>query len=241
MFSTPNMSLTSWTDLNDAFNHEELAANWVAIDAHDHSSAKGVPVPTGGLAALAVTTAKLATGAVTSDKVASGLDGAKLSDGTVGTAKLADASITSAKFASLPQCRALSGSAFAIPNNTATAVQFTGTRFMAPSSMWSIANATRVVAPVAGVYQVSAMLAWASNVTGVRRLHLLHNGTTTIAGDSRGSTTADTLQQTSTTVYRFAANDYVEVFAFQTSGGSLNLTQSATVAAPELALVFLGP
>lgn len=75
------MSLTSWDLAADEYDHTELSNNFVLVDAHDHSTGKGVQVPTGGIANLAVTTAKLADGAVT-------------------TAKIADEAITYAKIAS---------------------------------------------------------------------------------------------------------------------------------------------
>lgn len=77
--STPNMGLTAWDTLSDPYNHSQLAANFNAIDAHDHTTGKGVRIGTNAIldnaittakiADLAVTTAKLANGAVTSDKL----------------------------------------------------------------------------------------------------------------------------------------------------------------------------
>lgn len=69
MATTTNMALTKWPNLTDLFSHTALAANFDAIDAHDHTAGKGVQVPTGGLLNLAVTTAKLADGAVTTVKI----------------------------------------------------------------------------------------------------------------------------------------------------------------------------
>lgn len=54
MIVLPNMGLVKWDSLNDAFSHEQLAANFQALDAHDHTPGKGVPIPYGGLAEQSV-------------------------------------------------------------------------------------------------------------------------------------------------------------------------------------------
>lgn len=69
---TPNMGLTEWDLASDPYDHTQLAANFVAIDAHDHSVGKGVQIPTGGIADGAITNSKLATNAVSTIKVQDG-------------------------------------------------------------------------------------------------------------------------------------------------------------------------
>lgn len=86
--TSPNLLLKVWNNLSDLFNHTELEENWDKIDAHDHTTGKGVPIPTGGIANLAITGPKLATDSV---------DGSKIATGAVGTLELADAIITAAK------------------------------------------------------------------------------------------------------------------------------------------------
>jgi hypothetical protein len=70
MATTANMGLTTWPNSSDPYDHVQLAANFVAIDAHDHTSGHGVQIPTGGIADGAITTVKLADGAVTAVKIA---------------------------------------------------------------------------------------------------------------------------------------------------------------------------
>lgn len=81
MALTPNMGLVKWDKLSDPYDHAQLAGNFDAVDAHDHTTNKGVQIPTGGIKDLAITTPKLA-------------------DGSVTTIKLADGSVTSTKIAS---------------------------------------------------------------------------------------------------------------------------------------------
>lgn len=77
----PNMGLVKWDLTSDPYSHSQLAANFQAIDDHDHTSGKGKLIVTNSLTDLAVTTAKLADGSVTT---------AKLADGSVTAAKLAN-------------------------------------------------------------------------------------------------------------------------------------------------------
>lgn len=74
--TTTNMGLVKWDELSDTFNHSDLANNWTAVDAHDHTAAKGVKIPFGGIAAGAVGADELKAGAVTGDKIAAGAIGA---------------------------------------------------------------------------------------------------------------------------------------------------------------------
>ncbi len=80
MAVTPNMGLVKWADLKDPYDHTQLAGNFDAIDKHDHTTGKGLQIPTAGIKDLAITTPKLA-------------------DASVTTIKLADGSITSVKIA----------------------------------------------------------------------------------------------------------------------------------------------
>lgn len=63
------------------------------VDAHDHTTGKGVQIPTGGIANLAVTAGKIAADAVT-------------------TAKILDANVTKAKLVAVGQQIAATGGAF---------------------------------------------------------------------------------------------------------------------------------
>lgn len=54
MIILPNMGLVKWDSINDFFSHEQLAANFAALDAHDHTLGKGKQIPLGGLAEQSV-------------------------------------------------------------------------------------------------------------------------------------------------------------------------------------------
>lgn len=69
---TPNMGLTSWDLTSDPYDHTQLAANFAAIDSHNHTAGKGAQIPTGGIQDGAITNSKLATNAVSTVKVQDG-------------------------------------------------------------------------------------------------------------------------------------------------------------------------
>lgn len=70
MAITPNMGLTKWSG-TDYFSRAALATDWDLVDAHDHTPGKGVQIPTGGIANLAVTSPKIADASVVEAKLAS--------------------------------------------------------------------------------------------------------------------------------------------------------------------------
>lgn len=86
---TDKMGLTKWDDLDDPYDHAQLAANWEAVDEHDHSSGKGVRIPTGGIGAGAVTTPNIADDAVNSAKIIeNGVQTLNIQNGAVTADKL---------------------------------------------------------------------------------------------------------------------------------------------------------
>lgn len=95
-------------------------------------------------------------------------------------------------------------------------------------------NTSRLVATTAGPYQVNARVGFLSNATGIRTLELRKNSAGSVAGGTRiafdstgavGGSTDTTVSITADVV--MAANDYVELFGLQTSGGALS-TDNAT-------------
>jgi hypothetical protein len=90
MLTTPSMGLKRWDQPNDIFSYVELSDNFALLDAHDHTSGKGVQIPTAGIANLAVDATKLADNSVTNNKVpVDTLSGDRLQNATLPDTKLA--------------------------------------------------------------------------------------------------------------------------------------------------------
>src|SRR4051812_35233174 len=79
--------LILWDELDDPYDHDQLAANWLAVGGHNHISSEGggVQIDTDALANNAVTHAKLAPNSV---------DGSNIIDGSVCTLDIGDGCIT---------------------------------------------------------------------------------------------------------------------------------------------------
>jgi hypothetical protein len=115
MITTPSMGLKRWDQPNDVFSYTELSDNFNLLDAHDHSSGKGVQVPTGGIANLAVTGPKVAADAIDASKIAANAVGTtEIVDGSVTGGKLAAGSVTNANLAG-----GITDAKLASPNNAA--------------------------------------------------------------------------------------------------------------------------
>jgi hypothetical protein len=90
MITTPSMGLKRWDQPNDIFSYVELSDNFALLDAHDHSSGKGVQIPTAGIVNSAIDATKLADDAVTANKIpTNSIAGSKLLNNGVSDTKLA--------------------------------------------------------------------------------------------------------------------------------------------------------
>lgn len=90
-----NMGIKSWNLSSDFFSYTDLDANWLKIDAHDHTSGKGVQIPTAGIADSAITANKIAAAVIDNSKIAAaaGIVGTKLAANTVTNDKIATADL----------------------------------------------------------------------------------------------------------------------------------------------------
>lgn len=97
--TTVNMLLTI-PGTGDTDYPTSISNSFTLIDAHDHTTGKGVQIAAGGLATSAVTTAKILDGTIIAGDIASdAVTTAKILDANVTTAKIADANVTTAKIA----------------------------------------------------------------------------------------------------------------------------------------------
>lgn len=130
---------------------------------------------------------------------------------------------------SIPDNGAYTTIAFDTPSSTAN-----------PAGMWSAGSPSRVTAPWTGWYDCKGAAEFAANASGRRVLGLRVNGVdppVRVASQTSGSGTNPIHLQAAATLY-LGAGDYVELAAFQNSGGALNVTASSF--SPCLEVVYLG-
>jgi len=92
-----------------------------------------------------------------------------------------------------------------------------------------VTNNSRVVIRTPGMYNVSACIAFDSNSAGTRIVKIRLNGATVIgmANIPAAPAGAESVVPCTAPAFLFAANDYIEVLANQTSGGALNVAASS--------------
>ena len=190
---------------------------------------------------VAVDPATLAPGAASGGGLALGAGGFGIAPGGVGTSSLADGAVTPAKLGLVPAARVTNSTPQSAANvPTFTTLAFDTERF--DTAALHTGSDTRLTAPIAGLYVVSAQISWdaASNV-GARELAINKNGSTIIARTvSAPSPSPNTTEQSITTLANLAAGDFVEVKLRQNSGGSLTVF-TAPEFSPEFSMVWVSP
>lgn len=126
-----------------------------------------------------------------------------------------------------PYCVSRNSSTVSLTTATLTAMTLDTDDSDALGMHSTSSNTSRIVAPSAGLYIGTATVNFASNATGVRILTLRKNsGGVGTAGTQLGyielsAASAIHYMQVQGLI-SMAANDYLELFAYQNSGGALN-------------------
>lgn len=120
-----------------------------------------------------------------------------------------------------------------IATGTPTALTWNATDVFDTDSMHDTSsNTSRITFTHAGVYHITASIAWDVNNAGLRQTWLNLNGAATALDygvDNAPSATKESYGRV-TALYKASASDYVEVMVNQNSGGNLNvLGTSATL------------
>jgi hypothetical protein len=104
------------------------------------------------------------------------------------------------------------------------AVSFDGETGTDPWGMWVVGSPTRMTVPVDGWYSFTGYAQFVANVTNVRSLKILQGGATVLAFDRRLAANSLTTDITVTTgPVSMSAGAYVELWAYQNSGGNLDV------------------
>jgi hypothetical protein len=219
------------------------------------------------LADGAVTTVKLGDSAVNGAKVANGsltgadiapetITGLNILDGSIGSSDLGSSSVTStqlatgavtpAKVGTIPTVRARRTSAQTINSGSFTPINLTTETWDTASMHSTSSNTSRLRAPIAGTYLITANVSWLSNNTGRRSLEItLDSFTETnkpIAAIAQSADLSDAPMALST-VYQLGLGDFVQAQVQQDSGiaQSVAASSSGDETSPEVSMTWLGP
>lgn len=113
-----------------------------------------------------------------------------------------------------------------IPSATFTAISFDTERYD-QDALWDVANPTRLTCTRAGIYLIVGAVIYATGATGQRQTGIRLNGATFLAAVNGGVAVATTIFpcHNPTTICQLAVGNYVELVAYQDSGGAVNVAQ----------------
>lgn len=139
-----------------------------------------------------------------------------------------------------PSCKAYQSTLQTLTTATTTAVVLQSEAWdlgLGTAMHDNVTNNSRVVAPETGIYLVTGMISYAPNATGRREITIRKNAAGNPASGTRliavfDDASAATHMSHASFEVSLTASDYIEMFAFQSSGANLNT-------APGEDLVFL--
>lgn len=132
--------------------------------------------------------------------------------------------------------RVYNDAATTLTTGVVTILTFNQERFDTDSIHDTSSNSSRLTCKTAGVYAIYGSASFAANATGMRQLFIRLNGTTNIAPAQSPAATFGRTHIWITTVYNLAVNGYVELTAFQDSGGNLTVDYIGNTS-PEFGMV----
>jgi hypothetical protein len=137
-----------------------------------------------------------------------------------------------------PACRVYKASSFShASSGTAQPITFDTERYDTDGMHSTSVNTDRITFTTAGLYLVEGGVQWDANATGVRYLAIRLNGSTIIR--LKQDNAVNDLGQIVSTVYKFAAADYVQLMAFQNSGATRTIVAAGNYT-PELSATWQG-
>ena len=120
---------------------------------------------------------------------------------------------------------ALNGPAFfAYPNSTTSTVNSTSTKLTFDAELFDTNSnfaSSRFTPTVAGYYQISGVVTLIAS-SGISRIEVFKNGSIYCIGSQMANNSSGVASTVSVLVYLNGSTDYVELYGYQTSGGSIN-------------------
>jgi hypothetical protein len=121
-------------------------------------------------------------------------------------------------------CRVRKSGTQSIPHDSATALTFDVEDFDTDTMHDNAVNQSRITINTAGIYIISGLVGFASAAGGgVREASIRKNGASTYLSLAKYTALISTENFVQVEVIaNLAVNDYVELYAYQTSGGAIN-------------------
>jgi hypothetical protein len=134
--------------------------------------------------------------------------------------------------------RVFNSANISISTGTDTALTFNSERFDTDTIHSTVSNTSRLTANTAGKYLIIGNIQWAAEADQRTIARIRLNGSTIIGNDDRhvDDVTSEVLGNNVSTIYDLAANDYVELIAFQNTAATLNVTANSNYS-PEFMMI----
>jgi hypothetical protein len=122
---------------------------------------------------------------------------------------------------------------------TITALTFNTERWDTDDIHSTVSNTSRLTCKTAGIYLVIGNMSYASNSTGTREALIRVNGVTLMAQSRVVGVSASSAYIVVSTILDLEIADYVELVAYQNSGGNLNIVYDPGIS-PEFMMQRIG-
>jgi len=141
----------------------------------------------------------------------------------------------------VPAARVYHNTTQTVANTTLTWIVFNSERFDTDTIHDTSTNTGRLTCKTAGTYLIVGNFSFPLNFNGSRQIRIRLNGATIIAitAMTPTSSAATDADMEVSTIYALAVNDYVELGAYQTSGGTLTIAANANYS-PEFSMTRIG-
>jgi len=118
-------------------------------------------------------------------------------------------------------CKVYNNADVSIANNSSTILAFNSESYDTDSMHDNTTNNSRVTIKTAGKYVVVGFIKWSSNSTGRRQISIMVNGSQKETIEDSSNTAHHHYQQVVAEM-SLSVNDYLELQAYQNSGGALD-------------------
>jgi hypothetical protein len=138
-------------------------------------------------------------------------------------------------------CLLTHSAAQSIPNNSIQHVSFDTELFDVGGFHSAAPNPERITIPTGygGYYLIHAQIQWASDGTGIRKVEIWVSGTC-VARIQRPTIAGGSLTQQILLPYQIAAAGYAVLYAYQNSGGALDVERTTSPYTPLFGVDYLG-